>query len=69
MAIADGDTLTILDAEQMQHKIRLSGIDAPESKQPFSQKSKQALSDAVLGEDVAIHWKEKDRYRPAMKPS
>ena len=53
----------------MQHKIRLSGIDAPESKQPFSQKSKQALSDAVFGKDVAIHWREKDRYRPAMKPS
>ena len=28
--IADGDTLTILDSANTQHKIRLAGIDAPE---------------------------------------
>ncbi len=26
----DGDTLTILDANYKEHKIRLAGIDAPE---------------------------------------
>jgi micrococcal nuclease len=31
--IADGDTLTILDASNTQHKIRLAGIDAPEKGQ------------------------------------
>ena len=29
VAVADGDTLTVLDASQQQHKIRLGGIDAP----------------------------------------
>lgn len=29
VAIADGDTVTVLDAGQNQHKIRLAGIDAP----------------------------------------
>ena len=29
VAIADGDTLTILDGSNTQHKIRLAGIDAP----------------------------------------
>ncbi|MGH8502559.1 MAG: thermonuclease family protein [Gammaproteobacteria bacterium] len=33
--IADGDTLTLLDASNSQHKIRLSGIDAPERAQPY----------------------------------
>jgi endonuclease YncB( thermonuclease family) len=28
--IADGDTLTVLDGANAQHKIRLAGIDAPE---------------------------------------
>ena len=34
--VADGDTLTVLDAANNQHKIRLQGIDAPESKQAFA---------------------------------
>ena len=28
VAIADGDTLTIVDTSNQQHRIRLSGIDA-----------------------------------------
>jgi len=34
VAIADGDTLTLLDVSFQQHKVRLVGIDAPESEQP-----------------------------------
>jgi Micrococcal nuclease (thermonuclease) homologs len=45
VAIADGDTLTILDATNTQHKIRLAGIDSPEKAQPFGQVCKQSLSD------------------------
>jgi endonuclease YncB( thermonuclease family) len=33
VGIADGDTLTLLDAQHQQHKIRLAGIDAPEAHQ------------------------------------
>jgi len=29
VSISDGDTLTVLDRVQVQHKIRLVGIDAP----------------------------------------
>ena len=28
--VADGDTITVLDAANVQHKIRLDKIDAPE---------------------------------------
>lgn len=28
VSIADGDTITVLDAQNVQHKIRLQGIDA-----------------------------------------
>jgi len=28
VGVADGDTITVLDADKVQHKIRLSGIEA-----------------------------------------
>jgi endonuclease YncB( thermonuclease family) len=33
IGVTDGDTITVLDEDKEQHKIRLEGIDAPESKQ------------------------------------
>lgn len=29
VGVTDGDTITVLDGQQIQHKIRLMGIDAP----------------------------------------
>jgi endonuclease YncB( thermonuclease family) len=60
--VTDGDTLTLLDASQTQHKIRLAGIDAPESRQPWGQRSKAALVALVAGEGVAVDWSKRDRY-------
>ncbi len=31
--VADGDTITVLDTTNTQHRIRLQGIDAPETGQ------------------------------------
>lgn len=47
VGVADGDTITVLDASNTQYKIRLAGIDAPEKKQPFGQVSKKSLSGLV----------------------
>ncbi len=33
--VADGDSITVLDNTNIQHRIRLQGIDAPERKQAF----------------------------------
>jgi micrococcal nuclease len=61
VAIADGDTLTLL-VEQVQHKIRLADIDTPERKQPWYQKAKDALSELVFSKDVSVRVTKKDRY-------
>ena len=60
---ASADTLTgRLDATNTQHKIRLSGIDSPEKKQPFGQHCKQSLSALAYGRTVAVESNKLDRY-------
>lgn len=60
--ITDGDTVTVLDAGKTQHKVRLSGIDAPESNQPFGKRSKEHLSSLLAGQQVEVDWHKHDRY-------
>ena len=62
VAVADGDTITVLDTNKVQHKIRLAGIDAPEKAQPYGQTSKQSLSDLVFGKTVTVDTDKTDRY-------
>ncbi len=63
VGITDGDTITVLDATNRQHKIRLSGIDAPEKKQAFGNISKQTLADLVFSKTVTVETSKVDRYR------
>jgi endonuclease YncB( thermonuclease family) len=59
--VTDGDTIVILDSANTQHKIRLTGIDAPERKQAFGKKSKEHLSDSVAGKFVVVDYTKRDR--------
>lgn len=63
VGVADGDTITVLDITNTQHKIRLAGIDAPEKSQPFGQRSKESLSALVFGRTVTVETDKVDRYR------
>ena len=62
VGVADGDTLTVLDASNRQHKIRLAGIDSPEKRQPFGQVCKQSLSDLAYERAVLVESSKRDRY-------
>jgi endonuclease YncB( thermonuclease family) len=62
VSIADGDTLTVLDADKRQHIIRLDGIDAPEKAQPFGNVSKRHLSDLAFGREAMAECHKVDRY-------
>lgn len=53
VAIADGDTLTLLDATNQPRKIRLAGIDASEKKQDFGWRTKSNLSTIALNKQPA----------------
>ena len=63
IGISDGDTLTVLNENKQQIKIRLAEIDAPEKKQDFGTRSKQSLSDLCFGKQAEIIPKVKDRYK------
>jgi endonuclease YncB( thermonuclease family) len=41
VGVSDGDTITLLDRDNRQHKIRLAGIDAPENGRTLSERSGQ----------------------------
>ena len=62
VGVHDGDSLTVLDGEKVQHKVRLYGIDAPEEKQAFGERAKQALSRLAFGETVRVEVHGKDKY-------
>ena len=54
IAITDGDTIKVLDHQNKQLKVRLASIDAPERKQPYGLKSKQALSNLIGNKRVTL---------------
>ena len=60
--VADGDTITILNSENKQIKIRLYGIDAPEKAQDFGKVSKEYLAELVAGKTVNVTVLDTDRY-------
>ena len=60
--IADGDTITMLLADNRQVRIRLAEIDAPENSQPYGAASKQILSSMVFGKTISANVTNIDRY-------
>jgi endonuclease YncB( thermonuclease family) len=62
VSVHDGDTLTVLDASNVQHKVRLHGIDAPERRQPFGTKARERLAELTHGKSVRVLPVDRDRY-------
>ena len=62
VGVTDGDTIKVLDANSTQHKIRLTGIGAPEKKQPYGKASREHLASMVAGKDVFVESNNNDRY-------
>jgi len=59
--VVDGDTIHVL-RDKTLFKIRLGGVDAPESGQPFGQTSRKYLASLVAGKEVMIETLKRDRY-------
>ena len=59
--ILDGDTLEVL-VDLRPTRVRLAEIDAPEKRQPFGTRSRQALADLVFRKTVTVKEAGQDRY-------
>lgn len=61
--VTDGDTITLLDSEKQQYKIRLDGIDAPECGQPYGKKSTEILTQLIKTQYIHADCHGEDRYK------
>ncbi len=74
--VSDGDTIHITTPEQTKLKVRLYGIDAPETPkinrqsgkvhqpgQPFSEEAQKALKDKIMGKQVKLEILDIDKYK------
>jgi len=74
--VSDGDTIQVTTPEQTKLKVRLYGIDAPETPkinrqsgqvhqpgQPFSEEAQKTLKDKIMGKQVKLEILDIDKYR------
>lgn len=66
VGIIDGDTIDVLTSKNETVRLRLNGIDCPETGQPFGRNAKQYLSDTIGGKMVRIVKHDVDRYGRAI---
>ena len=65
VGVSDGDTLTArcgTFGAYEQIKVRLSGVDAPERRQPYGTRAKVALSALAFGRMATLDCPKTDRY-------
>lgn len=71
-AVYDGDTVLLATREKSRLKVRLYGIDAPETKkpdrpgQPYGDLSRQTLKQKIIGRRVAAEIVDIDQYQRAV---
>lgn len=61
IGVSDGDTISVMRGGRAE-KVRLYGIDAPEKKQAFGNRAKQAASDLAFGKMVTVTVVGRDRF-------
>jgi endonuclease YncB( thermonuclease family) len=62
VSVTDGDTVRVLDAANVQHKVRLIGIDAPERGRPFGTVARDRLAGLAMGKAVSVRNDGRDKW-------
>lgn len=61
VGVTDGDTIEVM-REGKAEKVRLNGVDCPESNQDFGSRAKQFTSSLVFGKEARVIVRDTDRY-------
>ena len=61
--VYDGDTISVMDADRSEWKVRLAAIDAPELSQAFGKKARKELLELVLDHPVTVTFDRTDGDR------
>ena len=62
VSVTDGDTIKVVNTEQLQVKIRLYGIDTPEKGQPYGKAAGRYLASLIAGANVEVETVTTDRH-------
>ncbi len=57
--VIDGDTF---ETASRKHPVRLAGVDTPDKREPGYGEAKRALERAILGQEVVIDTKARDKH-------
>ena len=62
IGVKDGDTVEVLLDGNVPVVLRLADVDCPEKAQPYGQKAKEFVSDAIFGKKITYYPTKTDRY-------
>lgn len=62
VGVSDGDTITVIQANKKQVKIRVYGIDTPEMSQDFGKRAKKFTSGMVYRKNITAIPMDMDKY-------
>jgi endonuclease YncB( thermonuclease family) len=62
LRVEDSDVVVLLGPGNAQHKVRLLGIDAPDTGQPYAEAAKDYLATRVVGRFVVVEYGGRDPY-------
>ncbi len=58
--VLDGDTFNIVSRDGKSYQVRMLGVEAPEIRQNFGDRSQKSLSDLILGKEATVILRKKD---------
>lgn len=62
VGIDDGDTIDVVASDNVQYRVRLAGIDAPEHGQAYGAASQKHLGELVFGKQISLDCGTEESY-------